>query len=125
MLTLEDSFCKQVPPKLEATAIIIVMLQNVPGKYICILFILFYFSFFILCFIHLIVAYEWSAYVKKRTNEILQQVIENRAQSRVEDTRESLDQARRTLADSWSFLKKSNSRNNNNQQSEFFYYEED
>ena len=63
--------------------------------------------------------------MKKRTNEILQQVIENRAQSRVEDTRESLDQARKTLADSWSFLKKSSSRNNNNQQSEFFYYEED
>ena len=63
--------------------------------------------------------------MKKRTNEILQQVIVNRAESRVGDTRESLDQARKNLGDSWSLLKRSTYRANINQQSEFFYYEED
>ena len=52
-------------------------------------------------------------YVKDRTNEILPQITEDRAQSRINGTRDALDEERKSLGENWGFIQKANLRAHN------------
>ncbi len=69
--------------------------------------------------------------MKKRSNEIVDSITQNRLESRLNGTREDLDYDRKILGDTWSLLKKSylhqNNPNNNDVlgPGNVFNYEED